>query len=64
MIERLDHLVLTVANIQRTVHRTQPCAFHERVLGMRHQSFGAQGSALVSEFVRPAAAQEMLTGRV
>lgn len=29
-IERLDHLVLTVADIART------CAFYEAVLGMRH----------------------------
>lgn len=41
MIERLDHLVLTVADIQRTV------AFYERVLGMRHETFGAGRSALV-----------------
>jgi predicted enzyme related to lactoylglutathione lyase len=34
MIERLDHLVLTVADIARTV------AFYERVLGMHHETFG------------------------
>ena len=31
MIERLDHLVLTVADIDATVD------FYERVLGMRHE---------------------------
>lgn len=41
MIERLDHLVLTVVDIPRTV------AFYERVLGMRHETFGAGRSALV-----------------
>ncbi len=41
MIERLDHLVLTVADIEATV------AFYERVLGMRHERFGAGRSALV-----------------
>ena len=41
MIERLDHLVLTVADIDVTV------AFYERVLGMRHERFGAGRSALV-----------------
>lgn len=41
MIERLDHLVLTVADIDITV------TFYERVLGMRHERFGAGRSALV-----------------
>lgn len=41
MIERLDHLVLTVTDIPRTV------AFYERVLGMRHETFGQGRSALV-----------------
>lgn len=41
MIERLDHLVLTVADINVTVD------FYERVLGMRHERFGAGRSALV-----------------
>jgi len=41
MIERLDHLVLTVANIERTV------AFYERVLGMQREIFGQGRSALV-----------------
>lgn len=41
MIERLDHLVLTVADIDVTVD------FYERVLGMRHERFGAGRSALV-----------------
>ena len=41
MIERLDHLVLTVADIERTV------AFYERVLDMRHEVFGQGRSALV-----------------
>jgi catechol 2,3-dioxygenase-like lactoylglutathione lyase family enzyme len=37
---RLDHLVLTVADIERTL------AFYERVLGMERQSFGAGRIAL------------------
>ena len=37
-LERLDHLVLTVADIART------CAFYERVLGMRVVSFGNAGN--------------------
>jgi catechol 2,3-dioxygenase-like lactoylglutathione lyase family enzyme len=41
MIERLDHLVLTVADIQRTV------SFYQRVLGMRHEVFGQGRHALV-----------------
>ncbi|QLC77458.1 VOC family protein [Pseudomonas sp. LPB0260] len=41
MIERLDHLVLTVANIDATV------AFYQRVLGMRHERFAGGRSALV-----------------
>ena len=41
MIDGLDHLVLTVADIDATV------AFYERVLGMRHERFGAGRSALV-----------------
>ncbi|MBS7691358.1 VOC family protein [Pseudomonas lalucatii] len=41
MIDRLDHLVLTVADIDATV------AFYERVLGMRHELFGSGRSALV-----------------
>lgn len=41
MIERLDHLVLTVADIARTVD------FYQRVLGMRHETFGQGRSALV-----------------
>ncbi|MBU1331290.1 MAG: VOC family protein [Gammaproteobacteria bacterium] len=40
MIERLDHLVLTVADISTTV------AFYSRVLGMRHETFGHGRSAL------------------
>jgi catechol 2,3-dioxygenase-like lactoylglutathione lyase family enzyme len=39
-IERLDHLVLTVADVDRTV------AFYERVLGMRPVTFGAGRRAL------------------
>ncbi|WP_028925603.1 VOC family protein [Pseudonocardia acaciae] len=39
-IERLDHLVLTVADIGRTV------AFYEGVLGMRAVSFGDGRTAL------------------
>src|SRR3954464_1619929 len=34
-IDRLDHLVLTVADIDRTV------GFYTRVLGMREETFGA-----------------------
>lgn len=33
MLERLDHLVLTVADIPRTLD------FYQRVLGMRHETF-------------------------
>ncbi|NQD92603.1 VOC family protein [Pseudomonas sp. CrR25] len=40
MIDRLDHLVLTVADIEATV------AFYERVLGMRHEVFGQGRNAL------------------
>lgn len=36
IVERLDHLVLTVASIDRT------CDFYERVLGMEVISFGPQ----------------------
>ena len=39
-IERLDHLVLTVADIART------CAFYTRVLGMEVVNFGASRTAL------------------
>ena len=39
-IDRLDHLVLTVQNIERT------CAFYERVLGMQTVTFGAGRKAL------------------
>lgn len=41
MLERIDHLVLTVADIPRTVD------FYQRVLGMRHEVFGEGRSALV-----------------
>jgi catechol 2,3-dioxygenase-like lactoylglutathione lyase family enzyme len=40
MIERLDHLVLTVADLEATI------AFYEGVLGMRHETFGDGRSAL------------------
>lgn len=40
MLERIDHLVLTVADIPRTVD------FYQRVLGMRHEVFGECRSAL------------------
>ncbi|SFA65611.1 VOC family protein [Metapseudomonas otitidis] len=40
MLERIDHLVLTVADIPRTVD------FYQRVLGMRHEVFGEGRSAL------------------
>jgi catechol 2,3-dioxygenase-like lactoylglutathione lyase family enzyme len=39
-IDALDHLVLTVADIDAS------CAFYERVLGMRTVSFGAGRKAL------------------
>lgn len=39
-LDRLDHLVLTVADIEAT------CAFYERVLGMRRVAFGAGRVAL------------------
>ncbi|MEZ5656994.1 MAG: VOC family protein [Burkholderiaceae bacterium] len=39
-IDRLDHLVLTVASIDDTVR------FYERVLGMQAQTFGAGRTAL------------------
>ena len=39
-IERLDHLVLTVADIERT------CAFYTRVLGMEVVKFGEGRTAL------------------
>jgi catechol 2,3-dioxygenase-like lactoylglutathione lyase family enzyme len=40
MIERLDHLVLTVGDLDATV------AFYAGVLGMRHEIFGDGRSAL------------------
>jgi catechol 2,3-dioxygenase-like lactoylglutathione lyase family enzyme len=39
-IDRLDHLVLTVASIERS------CAFYETVLGMTREVFGADRVAL------------------
>lgn len=39
-MERLDHLVLTVRDIETT------CAFYERVLGMKAVTFGADRRAL------------------
>jgi len=39
-IERLDHLVLTVADLTKT------CEFYERVLGMETVTFGAGRKAL------------------
>jgi len=39
-IDRFDHLVLTVADIERT------CAFYERVLGMQAITFGGGRRAL------------------
>ena len=39
-IDRLDHLVLTVQNIEYT------CAFYERALGMQTVTFGAGRKAL------------------
>ncbi|WP_448624310.1 VOC family protein [Geodermatophilus sp. URMC 64] len=40
-LDRLDHLVLTVADIDRTVD------FYTRVLGMREETFGAGRRAVV-----------------
>ncbi len=40
LVERLDHLVLTVADIDATV------AFYTRVLGMQREAFGAGRVAL------------------
>lgn len=37
MLDRLDHFVLTVADIEAT------CAFYQRVLGMEVRSFGPLG---------------------
>ena len=39
-IDRLDHLVLTVADIERT------CAFYRDILGMSVETFGAGRTAL------------------
>ena len=39
-LDRLDHLVLTVRDVEAT------CAFYERVLGMRRQSFAKGRLAL------------------
>lgn len=39
-VERLDHLVLTVADVAAS------CAFYQRVLGLREVSFGAGRKAL------------------
>jgi catechol 2,3-dioxygenase-like lactoylglutathione lyase family enzyme len=40
VLERLDHFVLTVRDLEAT------CAFYERVLGMRRETFGAGRTAL------------------
>ena len=40
-IERLDHLVLTVKNIDET------CSFYEKIMGMRVITFGAGRKALI-----------------
>ncbi|MFP3648333.1 VOC family protein, partial [Paraburkholderia sp. SIMBA_054] len=40
-IERIDHLVMTVADVEAT------CAFYARVLGMQVVSFGEGRRALV-----------------
>ncbi|MFM1654655.1 VOC family protein [Brevibacillus sp. B_LB10_24] len=40
MIKRLDHLVLTVQDIDKTIH------FYTRVLGMEEETFGAGRKAL------------------
>ncbi len=41
VIDRLDHVVLTVADVERT------CTFYARALGMEVQTFGAGRKALV-----------------
>lgn len=40
-VNRLDHLVLTVADLEATVR------FYSEILGMRHERFGGGRSALV-----------------
>jgi catechol 2,3-dioxygenase-like lactoylglutathione lyase family enzyme len=40
MIERIDHIVFTVADVAAT------CAFYERVLGMKVETFGEGRTAL------------------
>ena len=44
IVERLDHLVLTVASIERTV------AFYETVLGMTAIRFGPDGNRVALRF--------------
>ena len=39
-LDRLDHLVLTVRDVDRT------CAFYQRVLGMEIETFGRGRTAL------------------
>lgn len=41
VIDRLDHVVLTVADVEKT------CEFYSRALGMEVQTFGAGRKALV-----------------
>ena len=43
-VERLDHLVLTVASIEKTV------AFYETVLGMKAERFGPDASRMALKF--------------
>lgn len=43
---RLDHLVLTVADVDRA------CAFYTRILGMRRLGFGPDGSRVALAFGR------------
>jgi catechol 2,3-dioxygenase-like lactoylglutathione lyase family enzyme len=40
MIDRIDHLVFTVADVEAT------CSFYQQVLGMRVETFGAGRKAL------------------
>lgn len=40
LVDRLDHLVLTVDDIERT------CAFYERTLGLERETFGEGRTAL------------------
>jgi len=57
-IARLDHLVLTVADIERT------CAFYTQVLGMEVVTFGAGRTALEAELKRYRGVVAVAEGRL